>query len=95
MKGFVRPANHKLLDLLLALVQLVAEDVVLPAELVDALPVLLCHACAVLHLRPQAIDLLLSLNQPQAQSLFVGMQFFPLPLDLFQPCMVLEEEGKK
>lgn len=77
------------------LVQLVAEEVVLPVELVDALPVLLRHLCAVLHLRPKGIDLLLSVNQPQSQSLFVCMQGSPLLLDLFQPGEMLQEGGKK
>lgn len=77
------------------LVQLVAEEVVLPVELVDVLPVLLGHLCAVLHLRPKGIDLPLSVNQPQPQSLLVCMQGLPLLLDLFQPGKMLQEEDKK
>lgn len=88
-------ADRELLDLQLVLVQLVAEEVVLPVELVDALPVLLGHLCAGLHLRPEGIDLPLSVNQPQRQSLLVCMQGLPLLLDLFQPGKMLQEEDKK
>lgn len=64
IRFFRHPANHELLNLQLLLVQLVAEEVVLPVEVVNGVSVLLRHLRAALHLRPQNIDLLLSINQP-------------------------------